>query len=209
MFERSCHDVRAGELLKVATARKKEKDWDGAIAALTEAYQEIAQSELVYSIDTFIRLPQLLQLAGRSKDGWREFNRLLLHGFANQLGNDQVRPMERSILFDKMRLFLLREQQDGLAAIFSIFAAVSWNVGLYRQNRLDELAVRSFDQDAAEMISALTAYSNPGTIQQFCDAIATALRKSSSINYAKLGKAIDAIVAGAAGGRRTDEVGSN
>jgi len=200
MFERSSHDVRASELLKLATARKKAKDWDGAIAALTEAYQEIAQSQLVYSIDTFIRRPQYLQLAGRSKDAWKEFNRLLLHGFANQLDNDQTKPMDRSILFDKMRLFLLREKQDRLAAIFSIFATVSWNIGLYRQGRKDELAVRSSDIDAAEMISVLTAYSNPGTIKQLSDAIVTALRKSPPINYRKLGIAMDTLIADAVTG---------
>ena len=197
MFERTSHDERASELLKLATEKKKAKDWDGAIAALKEAYQEIAQSQLGYSVETFIRLPQFLQSAGRSKEAWKAFNELLFRGSQTQLEGDNTDPMERSILFDKMRLFLQREKREQLADIFSIFAAVSWRVGLHRQDRVEELAELSSDEDAAEMISTLSAYSSPGTIKQLCDAVTNELRGFPTVDYNKMGLAMETVIASA------------
>ncbi len=197
MFERTSHDERASELLKLATEKKKEKDWDGAIATLKEAYQEIAQSQLGYSIETFIRLPQFLQSAGRSKEAWTEFNKLLFGRLQTQLGNDNTDPMERSILFDKMRLYLQREKREQLADIFSIFAAVSWRVGLQRQDRVEELAELSSEEDIAEMISTLSAYSSLGTIKQLCDAVTIELRGFPTVDYHKMGLAMETVLASA------------
>lgn len=197
MFERTSHDERAEELLKLATEKKKAKDWDSAIAALKGAFQEIAQSQLSYSIDTFIRLPQFLKSAGRSKDAWMEFNELLFNGYPNQLDNDSVLPMNRSILFDKMRLFLQREKKEQLAEVFSIFSAVSWRVGLQRQQRLEELDELTAEDDLDQMASTLSAYSTPGTIKQLCDAVTKQLRIHSTVDYNQLGLSMEAVISAA------------
>ena len=56
----STHDDRDAELHKRPTAQKRAGDLDGAIAALRQAYAEMAQGELDYTIDQYIRLPQFL-----------------------------------------------------------------------------------------------------------------------------------------------------
>jgi hypothetical protein len=134
----SIHDDRAAELHKRATAQKRAGDLDGAIATLRQAYAEMSQGELGYTIDQYIRLPQFLHLARRTKEAWVEFNKLLFKGYPKQFASPEIAPMERSKLLDKMRLFLEREGQDALASIFGHFAAVSWYVGLFRQGRREE-----------------------------------------------------------------------
>lgn len=197
MFDRTSHDERASELLKVATEKKNAKDWDGAIAALKEAYQEIAQSQLGYSLETFIRLPLYLQSAGRPKEAWIAFNDLLFKGISTQNVDDATLPMNRSILFDKMRLYLQREKRNQLAEIFSIFSAVSWRVGLQRQERLEELAELSSDEDATEMISTLSEYATPGTIKQLCEAVSNELRRFPNVDYNAMGRAMETVIASA------------
>jgi len=197
MFDRTLHDERASILLKQATAKKKSNDFDGAVDALNAAYVEIALSELGYPIETFIRLPQILHLAGKSREAWKEFNKLLFRGFPNQAVDPSVMPMERSILFDKMRLFLEREKQEKLAGIFSILSAVSWRVGLQRQGRLEELAFAVSQDDYAEMAAALLDYSTPGVIKQLCITIAEGFRNLHSVDYDSLGSSIEAIIASA------------
>ena len=194
MFERTIHDERADDFFKLATEKKKEKDWEGAIAALNEAYHEISQSSLSYSIEGFIRLPQFLQLAGRSKEAWKKYNELLFNGFPNQSQNRSTSPMERSILFDKMRLHLQREKREPLSEIFSILSIVSWRVGLQRQERFDELAGCSSSDNITMMISTLTGYPTPGIIKQLCEAVTDELRRFPTVDYDKMGSAIEAVI---------------
>ena len=197
MFERTSHDERASELLKLATEKKKANDWDSAIAALKEAYREIGQSQLGYSLETFIRLPLYLQSAGRSKEAWIAFNDLLFKGFPTQIADDTFVPMSRSTLFDKMRLFLQREKKNQLAEIFSIFSAMSWRVGLQRQDRVEELTELSSDEDVAEMISTLSAYTTPGTIKLLCESVSNELRRLPKVDYDKMGRAMESVIASA------------
>lgn len=197
MFERTSHDERASELLKLATEKKKAKDWEEAIAALKEAYQEIEQSQLGYSVETFIRLPLFLQAAGRPKEAWTAFNELLFKGFPTQVEDDKFLPMTRHLVFDKMRLFLQREKNEQLAEIFSIFAAVSWRVGLQRQDRIEELTDQSSDDDVPEMISKLEAYTSPDIIKQLCEAVSGELRRFPDIDYNRMGRAMEKVMASA------------
>lgn len=197
MSDQTTPDERADELFKLATQKKKEKDWEGAINTLNEAYREISQSHLNYSIESFIRLPQFLQLAGRSKEAWQKYNELLFNGFPTQLQNRSTLPMERSILFDKMRLHLQREKKEQLAEIFSILSAVSWRVGLQRQERFDELASRSSGDGVTVMISTLTSYQTPGIIKQLCEAVTDELRRFPAVDYDRMGSAMEAIISNA------------
>lgn len=188
----SVHDDRASELHKRATAQKRAGELDGAIVTLRQAYAEMIQGELGYTVDQYIRLPQFRHLAGRTKEAWIEFNKLLLKGYPKQFSDPAITPMERSKLLDKMRLFLEREGQDVLASIFGHFAEVSWCVGLFRQERRDELAA-SFNGEAAQtLMETLTSYKGGGCIKDLCTVIATEFATYPRIDYRRLGDKIDA-----------------
>lgn len=116
-------------LLKKATSKKKEGDFDNAIKLLKLAYKEISKGPMVYPVDTFLRLPLYLQAAKRNDEAWREFNFLLTKGYPNQMSDLEFIPMDHSIIYDKMRLFLQREGKPELAIKFGIFSFLSWAIG--------------------------------------------------------------------------------
>ena len=122
------------ELLKEATSLKKSGDIDGAILKLKSAYKSIEKTNITWSVKTFIRLPQYLQLVGRNDEAWKEFNNLLL-GYPNQLNASEVLPMDHSIIYDKMRLFLQKEKRYKKAVLFGIFSYLCCTRGLYLQKR--------------------------------------------------------------------------
>ncbi len=64
----------ARQLLKQATALKREKRFDEACEALRKAYAAASPGE--FTLVDFMRLPAYLQLAGRPDDAWRELNHL-------------------------------------------------------------------------------------------------------------------------------------
>jgi len=126
------------KLLKDATALKKQGDITGAIRKLKSAYKAIEKTNIGYSVKTFIRLPQYLQLAGQNDEAWREFNNLLL-GFPNQLMKKELIPMAHSTIYDKMRLFLQKEKRYKKAVLFEMFSCLCWAKGLYLQKRRRDL----------------------------------------------------------------------
>ena len=131
--------VNPDELLKQATIKKNNGDLDGAIKLLKDAYEELDKSSMLYSIQTYLRLPLYLQEAGRKDEAWGEFNRLILWVNSKSRYSAGVTPMEQSIIWDKMRLFLQREGKNEYAVQFGVWSYLSWSVGLYTQKRKDEL----------------------------------------------------------------------
>jgi hypothetical protein len=129
----------ADQLLKQATEQKRHGDIRAAIQSLRQAYQQIEQGNIVYGVDPFLRLPLYLQAAGRNDEAWSEFNRLISKGYPNQLKNFEVQTMEHSKIYDKMRLFLQRENKSDKAVQFGVLSELSWIRGLYLQNRASEL----------------------------------------------------------------------
>ena len=127
------------ELLKQATIKKNSGDLDGAIKLLRDAYGELDKSSMFYSIDVYLRLPLYLQEAGRKDEAWGEFNRLILWVNSKPRYSAEVTPMEQSMIWDKMRLFLQREGKNESAVQFGVWSYLSWAVGLYVQKRKDEL----------------------------------------------------------------------
>ena len=130
------------ELLKQAASRKKAGDFDEAVRLLKQAYRAISNSSIIYSIENFLRLPMYLVEAKKYDEAWKEFNNLLTIGYPNQLNDPEVLHMERSIVYDKMRLALQREGKNKAAIRFGIFAFLSRAIGLHIQRRTDEF--RSF-----------------------------------------------------------------
>lgn len=71
------HSLAASALRKEATVLIKLGDLDGAIMKLKEAKKNLMQTGVGYSIDTWCRLANVLQKAGRYDDAMLEMDFLL------------------------------------------------------------------------------------------------------------------------------------
>src|ERR1700730_17240440 len=102
----------SGSLLRAATAKKDAGDLEGAIKLLERFWSEEPFVSSGYPAASYLKLPMYLQKAGRRDDAWRAMNLLMtsyIYPTANQ--NNQVLPMTRSEIYDKMRLFWQREDE--------------------------------------------------------------------------------------------------
>ncbi|MCP4582395.1 MAG: hypothetical protein GY839_12345 [candidate division Zixibacteria bacterium] len=143
------------KLLSQATEMKDKGKFDKAIEKLKNAYIAIAKSKTIYPIGTFLRLPIYLQQANKNDEAWKEFNSLLLNGYANQIKDPDLIPMDHCAIYDKMRLFLQREKRFKKSIIFGIYSFISWGIGLYYQNRKDELKIYISNENMDKQISKL------------------------------------------------------
>lgn len=207
-MDKAAHTERSGELLKLATSRELAEDWDGAIGALREAIVHRELGEFPSGHKTDLRLAQYLHAAGRPKEAWKEFNRLLFKLARAGHYQPAASPMLLAELFDKMRLYLEREGKAD-APLFGTFADVCWRVGLQRQERVDEL--RQLDGEVADpdvtrdelvigettfdwralVLSQMDGYTGAGTIKALCTAIADGFRGGDKLDYDVIGQGIE------------------
>jgi hypothetical protein len=179
-------------LLKEATAQKNAGDLENAIKLLRETYQEISQGSTIYPVDTFLRLPLYLQEAKRNDEAWREFNILLTKGYPNQMNNPELIPMDHSIIYDKMRLFLQREGKSELAVRFGIFSYLSWAIGLYRQKRNDELKAYASRESLEDTIRKLLKKAKKqDLIEKVSTIVEEQIKHLPNIDFGELAKRID------------------
>ena len=68
---------RVAHLLRTATAFKKSKKWEIALAALLEAKRLMLSSSEIYPAETWCKYPLYLQRAGRTDEALAEFQFLL------------------------------------------------------------------------------------------------------------------------------------
>jgi len=146
--EKTDSEEKSSDLLKEATKKKNEKDLDGAVACLREAYKLMAQSSISYPVETYLRLPLYLQQAGRYKESIVEFETLLRNSpdkiareFSNITKKKQkgLSAMECAAIYDKMRLASQREKYFSHAVYYQVLSSASRAVGLKLQERNEEL----------------------------------------------------------------------
>ncbi len=142
-------------LLKEATNKKKNGDLDGAIKILRSLYDKLSSNGMMFSIETYLRLPLYLQEAGRKDEAWGEFNQLTLWVNSKPRYSPEVTPMEQSIIWDKMRLFLQREGKNEYAITFGVWSYLSWAIGLYKQKRLSELEAYTATENILKKMTPL------------------------------------------------------
>jgi len=130
--------MNADELLKKATELKKSGNINDAVNTLREAYHAIEKDSIDYPIETYLRLPLYLQTAKRSDEAWSEFNKLIVNPPKLYKNNEKILFMAYSIIFDKMRLFLQKENKHIDAIKCDILSYLYWGAGLKLQDRLDE-----------------------------------------------------------------------
>jgi len=182
-------------LLKEATSKKKDRDFDNAIKLLKLAYNEISKGPMIYPVDTFLRLPLYLQAAKRNDEAWREFNLLLTKGYPNQMSDLKLIPMDQSIIYDKMRLFLQREGKPKLAVRFGIFSFLSWAIGLLRQKRKDELEEYTSRETIEETVTKLLKKAKKENLTgQVITIVEEQISRLPNIDFAELGERIHKII---------------
>jgi len=182
-------------LLREATAKKGAGDINGAIDILRKAYHEISNGETIYPVSTFLRLPLYLQEAGRNDEAWREFNRLLTRGYPKQGANPEIIPMDWSVIYDKMRLFLQREGKNDLAVRFGILSHLSWAIGLHRQGRKPELK-QHISKEAIEGATTklLTKANKVDRLAEVVTVIQKQIDCMPEVDFSELAEAIDGIL---------------
>jgi len=97
-----------GEMLKEATALKREKKYNEACEKLKEAFSVEGANDLM--VKTRLRLPMYLQLAGKNDEGWRVLNEM------NAQFTDVYSQAE---IANQMRVFLEKEARYSQALLFA------------------------------------------------------------------------------------------
>ena len=170
------------ELLKNATKRKKAGDYEGGIRLLREAYRKIERGTITYPIDTYLRLPLFLFEAGHRDEAWMEYNRLLIDGIHGDSPN--VVPMNRSRVYDKMRLMLQKEGKTEYAVQFGIFSYLSWLQGLHSQKRATELKeLKERDEISGMFTPLLKKCKQTSKLKQLTEIVLKATNKIPKIDF--------------------------
>lgn len=111
--------------LKRATAFKNAGKLPEAIDELRAFRRHAEKGKVSFPVESYLRLPLYLQSAGRREEAWKEFYRLLEEGYPNQINVEGCIWAERSTVYDKMRLFLQRDEQPRLAFYFGTLSLAS------------------------------------------------------------------------------------
>jgi hypothetical protein len=109
-------EEKFNKLFREVTEKKDSGNMDEAIELLSKTYKDISKTDLIYPIDTFLRLPLYLQQVKRTDEAWEEFNNLLKNGYPNQ----KDKKSDRGKIYDKMRLFLQREKRMDEAIAYGL-----------------------------------------------------------------------------------------
>lgn len=178
-------------LLKIATSLKKNDPALGA-EVLRKAYQLAENETVAYPVDTFLRLPMFLQLAGKNDEAWAEYNRLLAEGFPSEIKSNEMLYVNHSAIYDKMRLFLEREKKPIQAVKFGVYSHVCWCLGMYYQKRESDLKKCTSDEAVEGCVSSLLKKAKKlecgDSIQKI---VKTSLEKIPQIRLSELGESID------------------
>jgi hypothetical protein len=188
-------EPRSVALLKAATRFKEDKRYDDAVATLRQAFDEIAKEGGLHPVSTYLRLPMMLQLAGQHDAAWAEYNRLLSSNATGMGFDAQIGPMERSLIYDKMRLMLQREGKHQWAISMGIFSHVSWAIGLKRQGRNEELVEHVAAASLSDMLTPLLKKARAiAAHDELVSLLTKELSQLDRVDVAALANRIDAIV---------------
>lgn len=193
--------VRIDGWLREAGEHKDANDFDGAIKLLERALEEIKRENVAYQVDAFLRLPSYLQQAGRTREAWQEFNKLLLGGYPNQPRDGGRVMLDRARILEKMRHFLDRDGKSDIGTVYKTLGQVCEGVGQCRDDRKREVLSRFAKTTCQEMASELRKYTgNLGPLQDLRPILVEELGKWPDLDFERMGGRIDAVFAKAASG---------
>lgn len=183
------------KLLRKAAAKKKSGEVEDAIETLYEAYREISRSSVNYTLGPFLRLPLYLQQANRPDEAWREFNRLLIEGYPNQYRTTESISMDHAVIYDKMRLFLQREQRNQEAVKFGIFSHLLLAIALDKRSRKKQLRLHMSKNSVNAMIQELLKKARmEGSYPELLDVFNKHTNTFPKVNFPLLGREINTLL---------------
>lgn len=173
----------AREMLKDATALKKEKRYDEACEKLKEAFSIKGAEDLM--VKERMRLPMYLQLAKRNDEGWR---------ILNELNVQYTDVFSQAEIANQMRVFLQKERKYTQALVFSVWSIckeverdrknIQGSIELADQLALNKEEFRSLTEGKKEELCGKTPNGNPITdssYQMLNDRIADIVEKEGVI----------------------------
>lgn len=153
------HGLHYRDLFKLATDLKSQGKLSEAAECVRKAIEKSHRAGVTHGMNQYVRLPMYLYQAGREREAWQEFHKLL----DNRLrpGQDSeglgVGFMESAIVFDKMSLCLCRSGGFKQAIKYSVMAYLCEVAGLCLQRRkreacplITKTAVSDFVKDLLE-----------------------------------------------------------
>jgi hypothetical protein len=191
--------IDSSELLRNATAEKARDNINAAIELLKRFWEEEPFGSSGFGVEAYLKLPMYLQQAGQSDEAWRTLKTLLNdYGLSDAKQNEQIVPMARSVIYDKMRLFWQREGKAQAAVKYGILSHMQWLLGLHRQHRREEFRDSAKRETIEEVVEPLLKkakslhYSSP-----ICDLVEAEITRMPSVDENSLGSAVDQLVLGA------------
>lgn len=145
------------DLLKMATREKESGNYEQACIYLKQAYATMDQSPVWYTVETYLRLPSYLQMAGKTKEAWETFEQLIKNGYPHQPAAPGLKAFDLATTFDKMRLFLQREKQWHDAAIYGVGAYILKREAYSFQKRAKEVDFEDSAAGKTKLIKQLNA----------------------------------------------------
>jgi hypothetical protein len=104
-------------------------------------------------------------------------------------------PMDHSIIYDKMWLFLQREGKNELAIRFGIFSYISWIVGLKKQKRKDELITFTSEKTIEETLRKLCRKEHKeDLLEKLSKIVIHYLQMLSNVDFVEFTKEIDVVI---------------
>lgn len=171
----------ARELLKEATALKKEKKYDEACDKLKEAFKAKGSNELM--VKELMRLPMYLQLAKKNAEGW---------GILNELNIKYTDVFSQAEIANQMRVFLEKEKKFKQALLFSAWSIckeierdrsnIQGSIDFADQMAKNEKEYGSLFDKSNEKVYGKTPKGNPITdsaYQMFIDRVKDSMTKES------------------------------
>lgn len=202
--------LNAAESLKVATELKRDGNLAGAIEMLKASYEKIKESTTSYGVETYLRLPVCLQLAGRNDEAWGFLNRLITKGYPNQLNNKALNTLDKSKIYHSMSNFLHKEKKHHQAIVFESMSLAAWAQYHYLQSeercRSREKEMRKDSQRAfiraskpeeifTKLVESIPKKARTLELSEVVEYICIALIKPDQIKYDLMYVDVDKILA--------------
>lgn len=191
--------IDSGALLKNATSEKADGNINGAIELLKRFWEEEPFASSGHGVEAYLKLPMYLQQAGRGDEAWRTL-KILLNDYAlsNTKLNEQILPMARSDIYDKMRLFWQREGEAQVAIKYGILSHMHWLLGLHHQRRRKEFRDCANRETIESVVKPLLKKAKSLHLATtICGLLESEVSKIPNADENSLGAAIDQLVFGA------------
>jgi len=140
------------DLLDEGEQRRRMGDLEGAVMCFQAAQKNAQSPHVVSTLEEHLRLPQALQESGQMGEARSEFRKLLEDGYPGQLENPSIQWVERSIIYDRMRLAF---EQEGRLQDAAVYAAFSFLADAY--SRFLDDARDGYEDDVVHLQSRSTA----------------------------------------------------